>query len=94
MSRHEDTAPELETARLQLDQLRTALETRHQIGLAQGLLMARYGLTTDQAFEYLRRRSQDENVKLHRLADDVVDDWHASGCRLGLFDPRQDEEAS
>ena len=89
MSRHEDTH-ELDTARRKVEELHTALETRHSIGLAQGLLMARYHLTTEQAFEYLRRSSQDANVKLRRLADSVVSDWHDVGCRMDAFHPQLD----
>jgi AmiR/NasT family two-component response regulator len=91
VSRHED-AHELDTARRKVEQLHTALETRHTIGVAQGLLMARYQLTTEQAFEYLRRSSQESNVKLRQLADGVVGDWHEVGCRLDEFHPQLDDE--
>jgi AmiR/NasT family two-component response regulator len=93
VSRHED-AHELDTARRKVEELHTALDTRHTIGLAQGLLMARYELTTEQAFEYLRRSSQEGNVKLRRLADRVVGDWHETGCRLDAFHPQLDGDAS
>ena len=49
-----------------------AVGTRHAIGVAQGILMERYGLDVDSAFEALRRRSQDGNVKLRSVADHVV----------------------
>lgn len=52
--------------------LRTALTSRHQIGLAQGILMERYRMSVDQAFDVLRRYSQDLNVKVARLAEDVI----------------------
>lgn len=55
--------------------LRNALESRNVIGIAQGLLMNRYGLTRDQAFEVLRRRSQESQTKLRDLAVDVVEQW-------------------
>lgn len=90
MERHEDER-ELVVFRRKVDDLNIALETRHTIGLAQGLLMARYGLTAEQAFEYLRRRSQDGNVKLRRLADRVVEEWLHAECRLGEFDPLRGE---
>lgn len=51
--------------------LETALSSRHDIGVAQGILMARYGLTADQAFAALRRVSQHRNVKLRDVALDV-----------------------
>src|SRR4051794_37233808 len=52
--------------------LHTALQTRHRIGMAQGMLMQRYQLTEDQAFQFLRRISQDANVKLHDVAAKVI----------------------
>lgn len=53
-------------------QLSTALDARKVIGQAQGILMERYGLTTEQAFEVLRRYSQDHNVKLRLVAEQLV----------------------
>lgn len=90
MDRHTDER-ELVDVRRKVDELHIALETRHTIGVAQGLLMARYGLTSEQAFEYLRRRSQHGNVKLRRLADLVVEEWLHAECRLGEFDPLSGE---
>ena len=68
----DDQLGDIDAARERMAQLRQALESRHAIGLAQGLLMNRYGLTVEQSFEYLRRRSQAENVKLRELAASVV----------------------
>jgi hypothetical protein len=56
----------------QIGGLNTALQTRHKIGIAQGLLMQRYELDEDQAFQFLRRISQDANVKLHDVATKVI----------------------
>jgi GAF domain-containing protein len=61
----------LSTAR-EVQNLRAALASRHAIGVAQGLLMARYGLRSDRAFEVLRRYSQMQNVKLRELAVDLA----------------------
>lgn len=55
--------------------LREAIESRNIIGIAQGLLMNRYGLTRDQAFEVLRRRSQESQTKLRDLAAEIVKQW-------------------
>jgi hypothetical protein len=52
--------------------LRAAIQSRQLIGAAQGILMQRYGLDLDQAFELLRRYSQDHNVKLRQLAENLV----------------------
>jgi AmiR/NasT family two-component response regulator len=66
------TRQELAAARREVEGLRAALETRHTIGLAQGILMARHTLSVAQAFDYLRRRSQSDNVKLRQIAVDLV----------------------
>jgi hypothetical protein len=52
--------------------LTEAIAARHRIGQAQGILIARCGLTTEQAFEALKRRSQGTNVKLRIIADQVI----------------------
>jgi signal transduction histidine kinase/DNA-binding response OmpR family regulator len=52
--------------------LRKALGSNRQIGVALGVLMAREMLTEEQAFERLRAVSQHENRKLRDVADDVV----------------------
>ena len=66
------TRQELAAARREVEGLRAALETRHTIGLAQGILMVRHTLSVAQAFDYLRRRSQSDNVKLRQIAVDLV----------------------
>lgn len=53
-------------------QLHVALDTRKVIGAAQGILMERHGLTMDQAFQVLRRYSQDHNVKLRNIAEQLL----------------------
>lgn len=52
--------------------LQEAVEGRHEIGLAQGILMSRYGLDREQAFESLRRYSNHANVKLREVAGLVI----------------------
>ncbi|MET0999814.1 MAG: GAF and ANTAR domain-containing protein [Marmoricola sp.] len=52
--------------------LRTALQTRHLIGVAQGILMHGYDLTMEQSFELLRRYSSHMNTKLGDVAEHVV----------------------
>jgi hypothetical protein len=50
-----------------------AMASRNLIGQAQGILMERYGLDADRAFDYLRRISQDHNRKLLTVAGEIVD---------------------
>ncbi|MEW2621522.1 GAF and ANTAR domain-containing protein [Streptomyces sp. NPDC048106] len=54
-------------------QLEQAVETRHVIGEAMGILMGSGDLTEDQAFDVLRRYSQDNNVKLREVARRVCE---------------------
>lgn len=49
----------------QMDQ---ALATRHLIGEAMGILMGRLHVTEDEAFDVLRRYSQENNIKLREVA--------------------------
>jgi GAF domain-containing protein len=49
-----------------------ALDARKAIGQAQGIIMERYGVDADAAFEVLLRYSQDNNVKLRAVAEHVV----------------------
>lgn len=61
------TAAELREA-----QLHEALQSRDVIGQAKGVLMERRGLTAEEAFDLLRRTSQDLNVKLREVAETLV----------------------
>jgi hypothetical protein len=59
-------------AELRETQLLEALESRDVIGQAKGVLMERRGLSADEAFDVLRRTSQDLNVKLREVALTLV----------------------
>jgi hypothetical protein len=52
-------------------------EHRAVIEQAKGMLMLVYGLEADPAFDLLRWRSQKSNVKLRRLAQELIDDFRA-----------------
>jgi transcriptional regulator with GAF, ATPase, and Fis domain len=54
------------------EQMEEALRSRDLIGQAKGILMAREGITADQAFDMLRRASQRLNVKLRDVAGSIV----------------------
>jgi hypothetical protein len=64
------------TAELETAQLRDALLTRDVIGQAKGILMQRRGINAEDAFEILRRTSQDLNMKLAQVADLLVTRRH------------------
>ena len=55
----------------QIYHLGLALVHRDTIGQAKGILMERYHLTADQAFTLLVRSSQDRNLKLHVVAEEL-----------------------
>ena len=56
--------------------LRRAVDSRDVIGQAKGILMSRQGLSAEQAFDLLRRTSQDLNVKLVELAGTLATRHH------------------
>lgn len=68
----EPDASVLEELRVELVQLRRAMQTRPTIDLARGILMASFGLTADDAWTVLVMTSQNTNTKLHHLARDLV----------------------
>jgi GAF domain-containing protein len=59
-------------AALRQRNLEAAIESRTVIGQAEGILMIRYGLDAEHAIAVLRRCSQQANIKLRELAEEVV----------------------
>jgi GAF domain-containing protein len=57
----------------QRERIERALRNRDLIGQAKGILMSRYGLQADKAFEMLRVHSQRTNSKLVAVAEKVVE---------------------
>ena len=55
-----------------LEGLRRAIDARKLIGIAMGMLMERYSIDSEQAFDVLRRYSQTHNTKLRDVAEQVV----------------------
>jgi transcriptional regulator with GAF, ATPase, and Fis domain len=56
----------------ELANVHLAAANRAIIGQAQGVLMERYGVSADEAFDYLRRAAQDSCDSLDRVAHRVV----------------------
>ena len=54
------------------NQLNDALATRGTIAQAVGLVMARYQINSDRAFQFLVRASSTSNIKLREIAEEVV----------------------
>lgn len=55
-----------------VQELGKALETRGVVEQAKGILMAREAINDDEAFNRLRRTSQNRNVKLRDVAAEVI----------------------
>jgi GAF domain-containing protein len=71
------------------DQLQQALLTRNLIGQAQGIMMERERISADQAFDVLRRASQNLNIKLREVAQRLVESGEAPTSR-----PREGQEST
>jgi GAF domain-containing protein len=54
------------------EQYKRALATRDIIGQAKGMIMERYGVDAVQAFEVLRKLSQDSNIPLAQVAAELI----------------------
>ncbi|MEU6774047.1 GAF and ANTAR domain-containing protein [Streptomyces sp. NPDC046759] len=59
-------------------QMEQAVETRHLIGEAMGIIMGSHHLSEDQAFDVLRRYSQQNNIKLREVARRVCEEGSLS----------------
>jgi GAF domain-containing protein len=55
------------------EQLESALSTRDRIGQAKGIIMERFGVNDVQAFDMLRKLSQDSNTRLTDIAQRVIE---------------------
>ncbi|WP_307805878.1 ANTAR domain-containing protein [Streptomyces chrestomyceticus] len=69
-ARYEDASRDLPT---EIAQLRRAMRTRPAIDLARGILMATFTLSPEAAWSVLVSASQHTNIKLHVLAQELVD---------------------
>jgi hypothetical protein len=61
------------------EQFRRALASRDTIGQAKGMIMERYGVDAVQAFEVLRKLSQDSNVPLVQIATELATKAQSDG---------------
>jgi GAF domain-containing protein len=52
--------------------LNAAIATRQEIGTAVGLTMARFGLDSERAFQYLVRASSTSQIKLRDIAQEII----------------------
>jgi ANTAR domain len=63
---------QVEQLRREISGLKAALVSRATIDQARGILVARFHITPDGAFELLVRWSQDRNIKLRAIAETLV----------------------
>lgn len=63
----------------QQENLWQAVDARKLIGQAQGMLMERFALDADQAFAVLLRYSQDRNLKLRAVAEQLIEERQLPG---------------
>jgi hypothetical protein len=57
----------------EIAQLKDALARRQQIGVATGLLAARFAISPERAWSLLVRLSQNSHVKVREIAQAVID---------------------
>jgi hypothetical protein len=63
----------------EINDLQQAITTRGTIGQAVGIVMERYTLNDERAFAFLTRLSQDHNIKLRRVAEEIVNELDQRG---------------
>lgn len=68
-----DNASLYNDARQLIEHLHESLATREVIGQAKGILMRRLPCDDETAFDVLRRISQHHNIKVRKVAADIVD---------------------
>ena len=61
-----------DTDREEIEQLRRALGSSREIGVAIGIVMITYGIDHDAAVSWLKRKSNETNVKLSTVCADLV----------------------
>jgi hypothetical protein len=69
------------------EQMVSAAPNRTVIGEAMGILMERFDLDEDRAFAVLRRVSQAQNVKLFKIAEELVRTRKTPGGEGVALDP-------
>jgi GAF domain-containing protein len=54
------------------DNLTKALDSRDKIGQAKGILMRDLGISAEEAFERIRKTSQNRNIKVADIAEEII----------------------
>jgi hypothetical protein len=85
--------PTADALRDEVAQLHAAMKSQRAIGMAIGLISARYGCSTEQAWRTMVRVSQDSNTKVRTVARVLVSmhDGSASDDDLLLLERFEDQ---
>jgi len=67
-----EPAPHADALRDEVAHLHEAVKSQRDIGMAIGLMSARFGLSTEQAWRTILRISQDSNIKVRTVARVLV----------------------
>jgi hypothetical protein len=67
-----EPAPQADALRDEVAQLHEAVRSQRDIGMAIGLMSARFGCSTEQAWRTMLRVSQDSNTKIRTVARVLV----------------------
>jgi curved DNA-binding protein CbpA len=71
-----EVSERVEALTAEVDQLRIARDSNRRIGMALGMVMNQLHVNDEQAFDVLRRISQNTNRKLRDVAEDVIQGRH------------------
>lgn len=63
---------EFKSLKVEVDDLKEAIETRKLVERAKGILMKRCNITEEDAFKLLQTHSQKENKKMREIAETIV----------------------
>lgn len=63
---------EFKSLKVEVDDLKDAIETRKLVERAKGILMKRCNIGEDEAFKLLQTHSQKENKKMREIAETIV----------------------
>ncbi len=79
-----DVTPPAEQAQEDIVTARLATISEHRAGIeqAKGMLMLVYGISANAAFDLLKWLSQEANVKLRSLAEQIIEDFRTAGPAL------------
>ncbi len=63
---------EFKSLKVEVDDLKDAIETRKLVERAKGILMKRCNISEEDAFKLLQTHSQKENKKMREIADTII----------------------